>query len=172
MRARLALLAACALMSCEKQEPKKASPAKQGQIERWYEDWAARQPRPTPQLVDHIEALLVRSPCIGDLKRWSRSYAYDMLPERTVDTGIVDFHFEEAGAENVKAGRHVSAPFMANIDDRPIKMVDGDYDIREDRIRIGWCAQNVGATQSDVDKARRYWAEKGRRRAEHGTKAR
>jgi hypothetical protein len=114
----------------------------------------------------------VREPCIGDLKRWSRSYAYDMLPERVVDTGIVDFHLEAVGGEGAKAGRQITAPFLPNLDDRRIKAADGDYDLKENRVRVGFCGNNVSASQSDVDKARRYWAELDRRRAAHGTKSR
>jgi hypothetical protein len=121
MRTRLTLLAACALISCGKSEPKKAPPTQQELSEKWHKEWAARQPRPTLQLVDHIESLLGRVPCVGDLNHWSRSYAYDMLPERTVDTGIVDFHLEEADADN-KTGRQITAPFSPNLDDRRIKM--------------------------------------------------
>lgn len=81
------------------------------------------------------------------MDRWSRYYGYDRLPENTVDTGIIDFHLEEAGTTDVKSGRHITEPdSWVNIDDRPIKMVSGDYDVKEKRIRIGFCGNNFGAT--------------------------
>jgi hypothetical protein len=107
------------------------------------------------------------------MDRWARFYGYDRLPQETVDTGIVDFHLEEAGTAEVKVGRHITEPdSWVNIDDRPIKMVSGDYDVKEDRVRVGFCGKNVGGKQADVDKMRRYWGELDRRRAAHGTTSR
>lgn len=171
MRTSLALIAACALIGCGKPEPAQAPLTEHDRMEKLYNEWAAQVPRPTPEIVDRIEALLVKEPCIGDINRWSRFYAYDM-PEKTVDTGIVDFHLEEAGTLGIKPGRQITVPSAwVNLDSRPIKMVGGDYDLKEDRIRVGFCGNNVGPTQSAVDKMRRYWGDLDRRRAAHGTKA-
>jgi hypothetical protein len=171
MRAELVLIAAFALNSCGRSEATKALPNEQERMQRWYKEWSARQPRPTPQLVDHIEALLAQVPCIGDLNRWSRSYGYNMLPEKSVDTGIVDFHLEEAGTPGVKPGRHITAPdSWVNLDDRPIKMAEGDYDLKEDRMRVGFCGNNViGPGAAGINNMNSYFDELKRRRKAHGT---
>jgi hypothetical protein len=108
---------------------------------------------------------------VGSLDRWSRFYGYDSLPKKTVDTGIVDFHLEEAGAFAVKAGRHVTEPdSWVNIDDRPIKMVSGDYDVKENRIRIAFCGNNVGGPgKGGINNMNTYFDELKRRRLAHGS---
>jgi hypothetical protein len=139
----------------------------------WYKAWADSQPRPPEKLVNRIEALLAKEKCVGDLGGWSRSYAYDYLPERTVDTGIVDFHLEEAGRFGVKAGKNITQPdAWVNIDDRPMKMADGDYDVRENRIRFAFCGNNVGpAVPGTIDHLGSYFGELKRRRRTHGTES-
>ena len=134
-----------------------------------YEAWAARQPRPPTQLIEGIEALLAKEPCVGSLERWSRHYAYNRLPEKTVDAGIVDFHLEELGTPDVKPGRHITEPnSWVNIDDRPIEMAEGDYDVKENRIRFAFCGENVGGLVS-VNDMNAYFDELKRRRLAHGT---
>jgi len=172
MRMRSVFYLACALAACGNSASTKAPRTEQQRVETWYHEWAAKQARPSPQLVDHIEALLVRERCIGDLNRWSRSYAYSMLPERIVDTSIVQFHLEMLGGEGVKPGRQITAPFLPNLDDRRIKVADGDYDLKDKRVRVGFCGNTFGASRTDADKARRYWAELERRRAARGSKSR
>jgi hypothetical protein len=162
---------ACALISCGRSERTQAPLNEQQRLERWYKDWSARQPRPTPQLVEHVEALLAQVHCIGDLNRWSRSYAYDMMPENTVDTGIVDFHLDEAGTPGVKPGRHITEPdSWVSQDDRPIKMAFGDYDLQEDRVRVAFCGNNVtGPGAGGINNMKSYDEELERRRKAHRT---
>jgi hypothetical protein len=139
-------------------------------MEARYARWAKGQPRPALGLVEQIESLLANEPCVGDLRTWSRFYAYDFLPEKMVDSGIVDFHLEQVGSYGVQQGRKITEPdSWVNLDDRPIRMVNGDYDIREQRLRIEFCGNNVGARQpGDIyDKA--YNEDLKRRRVAHGT---
>ena len=166
MRTSLFLLTASALACCGRAE----SPENEQQrLERQYKAWAARQPRPPAPLVDRIEALLAKEPCVGSMDRWSRYYGYNHLPEKTVDTGIVDFHLEEAGTPGVRPGRHITEPdSWVNIDDRPIKMVSGDYDVEEDRIRIAFCGDNFGGPGTGgIDNMNSYFDELKQRRSAH-----
>lgn len=103
------------------------------------------------------------------MDRWSRYYGYDRLPEKTVDTGIVDFYLEEAGSPDVKTGRHITAPdSWMTADDRPIKMVSGDYDAKENRIRIAFCGNNVGSPRTaGINNMKTYYDELKRRRSTH-----
>lgn len=156
---------------CRKAEPKRPQ-SEEEKLSAWYAAWAAHQPRPAPQLVDRIESLLAKEPCVGSLDRWSRFYAYDYLPERTVDAGIVDFHLEEAGKMGIKPGVHITVPdSWVNLDDRPIKMAEGDFDIAENRIRFGSCGENVGIPgPGGFSNIAAYLRDLERRRIAHGTK--
>jgi hypothetical protein len=159
-------IAACALASCHDAESDRARQIAQQREEEWYQ--AARQPRPSEQLVDHIEDMLKREPCVGNLERWSRFYAFNMFPEKTVDTGIVDFHFEGVGWLGITPGRHITFPDVGATDARDIRMVTGDYDVKEDRIRIGFCGSHVrGPEPGDMNNMNAYLDELKRRRSAH-----
>lgn len=137
-------------------------------MEAWYTRWAKSQPRPSGEVVDGIEALLEKQPCIGDLGHWARFYGYDFLPEDAVDTGIVDFHLEQAGSYGVRPGRHITEPdSWVNLDDRPIRMADGDYDIRERRLTVASCGNNLGPRQPGDIRDPTYFDDLKRRRAAH-----
>lgn len=129
-------------------------------------DWAARQPRPAQRIVDRIEALLAGQQCVGRLDRWSRSYAYHYDPRTgNLYDKIIDFHLEEAGSRGIRAGRHVTGPTRWMwVDDRPIKMATGDYDVTEGRLRIAYCGDNMGPPE-DFDRFERYWDDLERRRS-------
>jgi hypothetical protein len=167
MRTLLGLLIACLAISCGGHD---TPPATQEDLalERKYKEWAAQQPRPSSKLVNHIEAVLANEPCVGKLDRWSRSYAFNRLPAKTVDTGIVDFYLE-TGRGDVKVGRHITEPdSWVNLDDRDIVIVAGDYDVKEDRIRIGFCGNNLGGALDPVlDNEIAYFDELKRRRSAH-----
>lgn len=161
-----------ALGSCHNVEPHRAPPTQEQLLQQKYDAWAARQPRPTWQLVNQVEAALSREPCIGNLDRWSRSYAFNMLPETTVDTAIVDFHLEGAGGPlGIKPGKRVTAPdAWVRVDDRPIRIVDGDYDLREHRIHVAFCGNNIGEpAKGGINNMHTYFDELKRRRSAHGT---
>jgi hypothetical protein len=119
-----------------------------------------------------MEKLLQQEPCLGRLERWSRSFAYNYDPPReTLHAGIVDFNFEEAGKFGIQPGRHITEPnSWVNVDDRPIKMASGDYDVKEDRIRIKFCGNNVGgAGKGGIDNMDTYFDELDRRRSGHAS---
>lgn len=140
------LVVTCALTAASQRA--EAVPPQQSQPEsapQSFELLLKSQPRPPAELVNHIEALLAKEPCVGRLDRWSRYYAYDFMPDTVVDTGIVDFQFKQAGSLGVQAGVKITYPDeWANIDDTPIRVVIGDYDVREDRVRIAFCGNNMG----------------------------
>lgn len=161
-----ALLAACQRAEAGPQQRTRTAPAAQS-----FATLLRSQPRPPAELVNHIEALLAKEPCVGSLDRWSRSYAYDFLPQRVVDTGIVDFQLEQVGPFGIKAAVQITYPdAWVNIDDRPIRVVSGDYDVRENRVRIAFCGNNMGPRlPGDINNMRRYSDELGRRRQAHGT---
>jgi len=165
-------LAACALTAaCQRAE---AVPPQQSQTQPPTQSFVSllkSQPRPSEDLVHHVETLLAAIHCVGDIGHWSRSYAYDFMPERMIDTGIVDFQLKDAGRFGVKPGVQITYPdAWLNIDDGPYRVVSGDYDVREDRIRIAFCGNNMGERLSgDINNMGSYFEELKRRRQAHGT---
>lgn len=169
MRGYFVVLAAYALLGCKDSKPVAVPEAENERLKKWYDAWAVQQPRPTEQLVSHIEAKLIGSRCIGELSNWARFYAFARLPEKVVDTGIVNFHLEKAGADGVVPGRRITEPdSWVTVDDRRIKMAMGDYDLKEDRIRVASCGNNVGAPGTDaIDNFDAYFNELKKRRLAH-----
>jgi hypothetical protein len=143
------------------------------EIKEQYDVWASRQPRPPRQVVDRIEALLAKEPCIGALGQWSRTYAYDEdMQTNTLYPDIVDFDLKAAGKFGVEPGLHLTEPnSWVAIDDRPIKMAWGDYKVANNQLTIGFCGSNVGPSTGPIihrpdyndDLQRRRKLEKGRR---------
>lgn len=121
--------------------------------------------RPSPQVVDRIEALLARQPCIGQLQRWSRSYSYgaDARSGALYDS-IVEFDLEEAGQAGVRPGRYVTEPNSQPLNDAPIKIAWGDYDLETGVLTVGSCGPNYGASPADIERIRRYFDDLERRR--------
>ena len=117
-------------------------------------------------MVDRIESLLAGKPCVGRLDQWSRTYAFDYdFGERRLYDHIIMFHLEEAGTPGVRPGRRVTEPNSWVIqDDRAIRMVDGDFDVSDGRLRIGFCGDNVGPSAASVHQLRSYWTDLERRR--------
>lgn len=167
MRALLMLLAVAALSSCRRSDPAHAPETGVERLEKQYRAWAARQPRPTSQIIDHLEDLLAQEPCVGSMQKWVRFYGYNRLPGNTVSTRIIDFHLDEAGPDAAKSDRHITAPdSWVGIDDRPIRMAFGDYDLKDGRIRLAFCGNNLGSSGSGgIDHMRTYFDELERRRA-------
>ena len=87
-------------------------------------------------------------PCIKGLDRWSRSYSINMDGRsQTLYPGIIDFHLKEAGSFGVRAGAHITEPGASvNIDDTPIKIAMGDYDVSTGTLSFAFCGNNVGPT--------------------------
>jgi len=65
--------------------------------------------------------------------------------------------------------RHITEPdSWVNIDDRPIRMVSGDYDVKEDRIRVAFCGNNVGGPgRGGINNMNAYFDELAKRRLAH-----
>jgi hypothetical protein len=145
-------------------------------MQQRYAQWAAKQPRPDTKLVDRVESLLAKEPCVGSLDKWTRVYAYNRLPRKAVgglpkeavDRGIVDFHLEAVGVGN-KPERHITEPnSWVTMDDRPIKMADGDYDLKDNRIRFSFCGNNLGPSMPPaINNMATYFDELERRRSAH-----
>ena len=137
-------------------------------LDAQYEAWANRQPRPSVQIVNRIEALLSKEPCIGRLANWSRSYAYNYdSPTELLYKGLVDFHFKQADTPGNPPGRKITEPnSWISIDDSPIRMAWGDYDIQTDTIRMGFCGNNVGGAPSNSapERLNNYYDDLERRR--------
>ena len=163
--------ATCTLIfGCYRAETKKAEPTQLEKAEQQYAEWASEQPRPSKQLVRHIETLLAKEPCVGRLDRWARYYAYNYdVPEHVLYPEIVDFHLEEIGT-NAQPAIHITEPnSWVNIDDRPIRMATGSYDVRRDKIGFAWCGNNVAglsSTKTDIYRLDEYFNELDRRRVE------
>ncbi len=159
-------------VGCQRVEVLDQESTELDRLEEKHAAWARKQPRPPLRIVDRMEELLQQGPCVGRLDRWSRSFAYNYdIPRKTLYPKIVDFHFEEAGKFGVQRGRHITEPnSWVNIDDRPIKMVWGDYDVKEDRIRIAFCGNNVGGPeQGGINNMETYFDELKRRRSAHAS---
>lgn len=155
------------LAACGREAVTANRSADEADLESRYAAWAAAQPQPPAAVVDRIETMLAGRPCIGRLDRWSRTYAFDYdNGTRRVDDHIIMFHLEEAGTSDVRPGRRVTEPnSWVNLDDRPIRMVDGDFDVSDGRLRIGFCGDNVGASAASFDQLRSYWSDLERRRS-------
>lgn len=122
MRRAFAIVGATCLcvLACKRADVQRQLTPEQ-RLEEKYSGWAKAQPRPPQTIVDRVEAMLEEEPCVGNLNRWSRLYSYNYRPP-TTDTGIVDFHLDEAGSYGVKPGRQITSPdSWVNIDDRRIK---------------------------------------------------
>jgi hypothetical protein len=168
------LCVACGLtLGCKEAVVRNDQGSTDRELERQYAAWASRQPRPPQQVVNRVETLLAKEPCVGALNRWSRTYTYDEdMPNRTLYPGIVAFHLKAAGAFGVEPGLHVTEPnSWVTIDDTPIKMVWGDYEVSKDRLTVGFCGPNVGPTMDDTGINRRdYDDDLKRRRGEQREK--
>jgi len=135
-----------------------------------YQHWATTQPRPTQQIIDRIEGVLSREPCIGSLARWSRKYSYDYDSKaQALYPDIIRFELDEAGKFGVQPGRRAAEPsVLVGIDDRPIKMASGDYDLKDGRLHIFYCGNNFGAPgPGGIDNLHSYIPDRDRRRSAH-----
>jgi hypothetical protein len=110
---------------------------------------------PSERLVDRIESKLSANACIGSLARWNRQYrfwreqTYDSPHRGEVDYNRVDFELWQAGRFGIKAGRSITLPEDVGtfrVDDRPIDLAMGDYDIKSDRLSIIHCGPNLPGT--------------------------
>jgi len=175
MRKGLATLCvACALaMGCQKADVRKGQRPTDRELKERYDAWASQQPRPPRQVVDRIEALLAKEPCIGALNQWSRTYAYDEdMNTNILYPGIIAFDLKAAGKFGIEPGLHLTEPnSWFGIDDTPIKMAWGNYEVVSDKLAIGFCGNNLGPTRGPAirwsgyndDLERRRTLQNGRR---------
>jgi hypothetical protein len=101
--------------------------------------------RPPRKVLDRLEAKLADNPCIGPLKRWSRSYAWAVDPRaRGAGDQVVEFLFEEAGKFEFREGRHVfgksGLPFK--VDDRAYRIAYGLFDPATGKVEVKACGAN------------------------------
>jgi hypothetical protein len=111
---------------------------------------SAPDDRPPDKVLDRLEAKLADYPCIGPLKRWSRSYAWAVEPRtRAMDRERVEFLFEEAGKFEFREGRHVfggsGLPF--NIDDRAYRIAYGTYVPATGALEVRACGANTSGPE-------------------------
>ena len=99
---------------------------------------------PKPRAVSHLESLLQSSDCVGDIRRWNRTYSNGLDEKRGgIDPAKIRFRLIEAGKLGIRPARHIVASSrFPTIDDRPFRVVYGTYDVASSRITIEFCGQN------------------------------
>jgi hypothetical protein len=153
------LLAACAVAP---EEPQKAERPRSAQLSDEGLEWECHtfppevrdfcfqfmaQKRPTAALVDRVEARLASHPCIDSLARWQRLYSFASVrgDPRSVDEDRIAFQFREAGFEEFRSERRVTAPEVwVQVDDRPYNFVSGYFDLRSGELTVDFCGPNIG----------------------------
>ena len=100
-------------------------------------------PKPPDSLIDQVEKLLQQQPCIKDLSRWNRQYAY-ALPSRQVDETHIWFKLRRSGKFGIVSGRQVDFPGATEgIDDTPVDMAWGSFNRRSGELLVKFCGANV-----------------------------
>lgn len=101
--------------------------------------------KPSPLVVDRIEAQLEGRPCIGALERWERHYSYgrgiDLLRDRGVRRDRITFEFSEAGIYNYQSRRIISR-YGSDLDERQRRIAYGEYDVPSGRLTVYTCGWN------------------------------
>ncbi len=109
---------------------------------------------PSAAVLDRLERQLTQQPCVGNLNQWERNYGFFSAPVlngifgqgvRWYYRGKVFVDLRQAGFEEFRAGRYVHRvpPHFGIADDRPYKLVGGEYDVKVDRLRLHWCGANI-----------------------------
>jgi hypothetical protein len=102
---------------------------------------------PDPRLVAMIDSRLASFKCIGPIGRWERRYRYE--PGRIIpDLDRIEFDLREAGRFGIKPGRFILASpppgvIVREIDDTPVDVASGSYDIGRRRLTLSFCGPNV-----------------------------
>jgi hypothetical protein len=156
------ILCACLLGSgCRKNDVRAGADKSLAELTKEHLDWTKRQPRPTDKDVHRIEVLLRNVPCIGRLDRWARSYSIkERIPSQTLYPDMIDFSLKEAGRFGVNAGVQITEPSASvQVDDTPIKMAWGDYEISTGKITFAFCGQNTGRPKQarEIHNMDEYW---------------
>ena len=101
---------------------------------------------PPKQSLDYLERRLASAPCIGNMRRWERRYAYRERIQGSVysiDYAVVDFQLREAGRFGFKPGRaFIDGPLVVP-DDRAYRIALGSFDFRRRKLTLTTCSQNL-----------------------------
>jgi hypothetical protein len=103
--------------------------------------------RPTPDLVDHVEARLATHPCVRDLARWQRLYSFAAVRGNppSIDETRIAFQFRQAGVEGFRSERRATAPEVwVQVDDRVYDFVSGYFHLKTGEVTIDYCGANIG----------------------------
>lgn len=100
---------------------------------------------PPEHLVHHIERLMAREACVGNLSRWERIYQY--WPQgggrRGADETVVDISYKQAGVAGYKAGRRITHDEF-ELDGPQARYVFARYNIPTGRLSDVTCGWNCG----------------------------
>jgi hypothetical protein len=114
-------------------------------------------PLPSRHVVEVLDTVLTRFPCIGDVRRWERRYRFDRIVDRkdprmgAILQGTIEVQLWRAGpagAFSVRPGRSIAPPEKADvfvIDDRPIYVARAFYDRATRTLRLNFCGPNFPA---------------------------
>jgi hypothetical protein len=104
---------------------------------------------PSSAVIEIIERRLARQPCVGDVGRWHRVYAYRKGPA-PLDTNDVGVWYREPDS-TFPAGRFVrDSTDEWPLDDSRVNMAFARYDVGQDQLTLEYCGPNVGgANQRD-----------------------
>jgi hypothetical protein len=104
---------------------------------------------PSVATIERIESRIAKDPCVGDLDRWHREYAFRKAVNRPADRNDVQIWFTKARSGD-PAGRFVRETTDEwPIDDSVTDMVFARYDIRQDRLVLAYCGPNFGPDQPE-----------------------
>jgi len=111
--------------------------------------WLETLPKPPNALLNSVERKLAGRPCVGRLDDWDRQYTYSLTPHRQLDVSTVKFKLRQAGRFRVVPGRRTGFPEeTGGIDDTPIRMAWGKYDVGTQQLHVNFCGDNVPGASS------------------------
>jgi hypothetical protein len=132
MRLAFAILAVMSLVSCS------AGPTNELVV--------ATQDGPNPKLVANVEAKLSRADCLSNIATMRREYRYAWR-DGVIYRDFVDIKVQEAGVDNLPAGRFIEEPYVEpKFDDRDYFAAFATYKISGDALDLWACGQNTGAS--------------------------
>jgi hypothetical protein len=127
---------------------KQAAPNNDDKIQV-FSRWLETLPKPSDALLDSVEHKLAERPCVGRLDTWDRQYTYSLTPQRQLDMSTVKFKLRQAGRFRVAPGRRTGFPEeTGGIDDMPIRMAWGKYDVGTQQLHVDFCGDNVPGAPS------------------------
>lgn len=103
---------------------------------------------PSDAVVERIEAKLARDPCVGSIDRWHREYAFTQAVNQPLDPNEIAIWLTDTRLGGGALGRVIRKTVEEwPVDDRPIKVVSGIYNIQQDLLTIEHCGPNFGPQQ-------------------------